>query len=148
MKVCVFVLLLHLFSLHHQGNFGEVWRGKIKASGATVAVKKCREGVSDPEKFLVEADILRQYDHPNIVRIVGVTPLEPYYIIMELCEGGDFLNYLKAHLTLDALQLVKFCLDAAAGMTYLQSKNCVHRDLAARNCLVGENDTLKISDFG
>ena len=40
------------------------------------------------------------------------------------------------------------CLDAAAGMQYLESKNCIHRDLAARNCLVGEGNVVKISDFG
>ncbi len=40
------------------------------------------------------------------------------------------------------------CLDAAAGMQYLEIKNCIHRDLAARNCLVGENNVVKISDFG
>jgi tyrosine-protein kinase Fer len=40
------------------------------------------------------------------------------------------------------------CLDAAAGMQYLESKNCIHRDLAARNCLVGEKNIVKISDFG
>ena len=48
--------------------------------------------------------------------------------------------------------LLKFilgmCLDAAAGMQYLESKNCIHRDLAARNCLVGEGNVVKISDFG
>ena len=40
------------------------------------------------------------------------------------------------------------CLDASAGMQYLESKNCIHRDLAARNCLVGEGNVVKISDFG
>ena len=40
------------------------------------------------------------------------------------------------------------CVDAAAGMQYLESKNCIHRDLAARNCLVGEGNVVKISDFG
>lgn len=32
---------------------------------------------------------------------------------------------------------MNMCLDTAAGMRYLESKNCIHRDLAARNCLVG-----------
>ena len=40
------------------------------------------------------------------------------------------------------------CLDASAGMQYLEMKNCIHRDLAARNCLVGETNVVKISDFG
>ena len=33
-------------------------------------------------------------------------------------------------------------------MAYLESQHCIHRDLAARNCLVGDNDSIKISDFG
>lgn len=36
----------------------------------------------------------------------------------------------------------------ASGMQYIEAKNYVHRDLAARNVLVGENNMLKIGDFG
>ncbi|OCU02261.1 hypothetical protein XELAEV_18008022mg [Xenopus laevis] len=62
---------------------------------------------------------------------------------------GDFLSFLrKKKDDMKTKQLVKFSLDAASGMAYLESKNCIHRDLAARNCLVGENNVLKISDFG
>lgn len=54
-------------------------------------------------------------------------------------SGGSLLTFLrKKAVTLTEGQLMKMCLDAAAGMRYLESKNCIHRDLAARNCLVGK----------
>ena len=135
-----------------KGNFGDVYSGTLKDSGTRVAVKTCRsEHIPAAQQFLGEAEILKQYDHPNIVRLLGVcTDKEPVYIVMELMPGGDFLHFLRnigANQTI--YQLTKFSLDAALGMEYLASKNCIHRDLAARNCLVGENnEILKISDFG
>uniref|UniRef100_A0A8D2DCH1 Tyrosine-protein kinase n=1 Tax=Sciurus vulgaris TaxID=55149 RepID=A0A8D2DCH1_SCIVU len=134
-----------------KGNFGEVYKGTLKDK-TNVAVKTCKEDLPQELKikFLQEAKILKQYDHPNIVKLIGVcTQRQPVYIIMELVPGGDFLSFLrKKKDELKLKQLVKFSLDAAAGMLYLESKNCIHRDLAARNCLVGENNILKISDFG
>lgn len=54
------------------------------------------------------------------------------------------LSYLRNNSkTLTILQLVSMCRDAAAGMMYLESKNCIHRDLAARNCLIGKYINLK-----
>ncbi|XP_036165432.1 tyrosine-protein kinase Fer isoform X2 [Myotis myotis] len=134
-----------------KGNFGEVYKGILKDKTA-VAVKTCKEDLPQELKikFLQEAKILKQYDHPNIVKLIGVcTQRQPIYIIMELISGGDFLSYLrKKKDELKTKQLVKFSLDAASGMSYLESKKCIHRDLAARNCLVSENNVLKISDFG
>ncbi|XP_053330351.1 tyrosine-protein kinase Fer isoform X1 [Spea bombifrons] len=134
-----------------KGNFGEVFKGTLKDKTA-VAVKTCKEDLPQElkMKFLSEARILKQYDHANIVKLIGVcTQRQPIYIVMELVPGGDFLSYLrKKKDELKLKQLVKFSLDAASGMAYLESKNCIHRDLAARNCLVGENNVLKISDFG
>ncbi|XP_048450649.1 tyrosine-protein kinase Fer isoform X2 [Rhincodon typus] len=134
-----------------KGNFGEVFKGTLKDK-TPVAVKTCKEDLPQELKikFLSEARILKQYDHPNIVKLIGVcTQRQPIYIVMELIPGGDFLSFLrKKKDELKMKQLVKMSLDAAAGMAYLEGKNCIHRDLAARNCLVGENNVLKISDFG
>uniref|UniRef100_A0A7M4EFH6 Tyrosine-protein kinase n=1 Tax=Crocodylus porosus TaxID=8502 RepID=A0A7M4EFH6_CROPO len=134
-----------------KGNFGEVYKGTLKDK-TPIAVKTCKEDLPQELKikFLSEARILKQYDHPNIVKLIGVcTQRQPIYIVMELVPGGDFLSFLrKKKDELKIKQLVKFSLDAASGMAYLESNNCIHRDLAARNCLVGENNILKISDFG
>ncbi|XP_051906583.1 tyrosine-protein kinase Fer isoform X1 [Hippocampus zosterae] len=135
-----------------KGNFGEVFKGTLLRDKTAVAVKTCKEDLP-PElkiRFLSEARILKQYDHPNIVKLIGVcTQRQPIYIVMELVPGGDFLSFLrKKKDELKTKQLLRFAVDAAAGMAYLESKNCIHRDLAARNCLVGECSLLKISDFG
>uniref|UniRef100_A0A2K6GYN7 Tyrosine-protein kinase n=1 Tax=Propithecus coquereli TaxID=379532 RepID=A0A2K6GYN7_PROCO len=135
-----------------RGNFGEVFSGRLRADNTLVAVKSCRETLP-PElkaKFLQEARILKQYSHPNIVRLIGVcTQKQPIYIVMELVQGGDFLTFLRTEgARLRVKTLLQMVGDAAAGMEYLESKCCIHRDLAARNCLVTEKNVLKISDFG
>ncbi|XP_044803194.1 tyrosine-protein kinase Fer isoform X9 [Bubalus bubalis] len=69
-----------------KGNFGEVFKGVLKDKTA-VAVKTCKEDLPQELKikFLQEAKILKQYDHPNIVKLIGVcTQRQPIYIIMEL----------------------------------------------------------------
>ncbi|XP_043953917.1 tyrosine-protein kinase Fes/Fps [Gambusia affinis] len=135
-----------------KGNFGEVYRGRLRSDNTPVAVKSCKENLA-PEhksKFLMEARILKQYNHPNIVKLIGVcTQKQPIYIIMELVSGGDFLTFLRieGH-SLTPKMLVKMTENVAAGMEYLESKKCIHRDLAARNCLVAEHKLVKISDFG
>ncbi|KAL7406459.1 hypothetical protein ABVT39_019875 [Epinephelus coioides] len=73
--------------------------------------------------------ILKQYDHPNIVKLIGVcTQKQPIYIIMELVQGGDFLTFLRheSH-NLRPKMLVKMTENVAAGMEFLESKKCIHR---------------------
>ncbi|XP_031702441.1 tyrosine-protein kinase Fes/Fps isoform X2 [Anarrhichthys ocellatus] len=135
-----------------RGNFGEVYSGRLCSDKTPVAVKSCKENLA-PEhksKFLMEARILKQYDHPNIVKLIGVcTQKQPIYIIMELVQGGDFISFLRreGH-SLKPKMLVKMTENIASGMEFLESKKCIHRDLAARNCLVAQHNVVKISDFG
>uniref|UniRef100_A0A8C1YXP2 non-specific protein-tyrosine kinase n=1 Tax=Cyprinus carpio TaxID=7962 RepID=A0A8C1YXP2_CYPCA len=135
-----------------RGNFGEVFSGRLHSDNTPVAVKACRENLpaEHKNKFLMEARILKQYDHPNIVKLIGVcTQKQPIYIIMELVQGGDFLTFLRTEgHNLKTKMLIKMAENVASGMAYLESKKCIHRDLAARNCLVGEESVVKISDFG
>ncbi|XP_056268687.1 tyrosine-protein kinase Fes/Fps isoform X2 [Pseudoliparis swirei] len=135
-----------------RGNFGDVYSGRLCSDNTPVAVKSCKENLA-PEhksKFLMEARILKQYDHPHIVKLIGVcTQTQPIYIVMELVQGGDFLSFLRHEgPSLTPKMLVKMTEDVASGMKFLESKKCIHRDLAARNCLVAEHNVVKISDFG
>lgn len=129
------------------GNFGDVVMGTMRATGVKVAVKTCKDTVPDPARFLEEAECLKDYDHPNIVKLVGVVSSKPIYIVLELCTGGELLDFLRkgGH---DVAMHVKMSGEAADGMAYLHTKRCIHRDLAARNCLVTDEGKVKISDFG
>uniref|UniRef100_A0A1B6F723 Tyrosine-protein kinase n=1 Tax=Cuerna arida TaxID=1464854 RepID=A0A1B6F723_9HEMI len=135
-----------------RGNFGDVYKARLRTTNQEVAVKTCRVTVPDEHKrkFLQEGRILKQYDHPNIVKLIGIcVQKQPIMIVMELVVGGSLLTFLRNNATsLTQKQQLLMCKDTAAGMRYLESKNCIHRDLAARNCLVSSDNTVKISDFG
>ncbi len=65
------------------GHFGDVFKGMLLQERLPVAIKTCREGVDDviKKKFLEEAEIMKPYDHPNVVRLIGVcNDMEPYMI--------------------------------------------------------------------
>lgn len=68
-------------------------------------------------KFLQEGRILKQYDHPNIVKLIGIcVQKQPIMIVMELVPGGSLLNYLRKNAaTLNTKQLMCMCRDAASG---------------------------------
>ncbi|XP_064471563.1 tyrosine-protein kinase Fer-like isoform X2 [Ornithodoros turicata] len=135
-----------------RGNFGDVYRAILHPQTVEVAVKTCRVSLPDDhkKKFLQEGRILKQYDHPNIVKFIGIcVQKQPIMIVMELVPGGSLLAFLRSQgPRLNTKHLLNMCIDSAAGMAYLESKNCIHRDLAARNCLVGHSNIVKISDFG
>ncbi|XP_054163853.1 tyrosine-protein kinase Fer-like [Oppia nitens] len=143
-----------------RGNFGDVYKGILRKTGTgtlkemNVAIKTCKTNLPDQQKckFLAEGRILQQYNHPNIVQLIGIcVHKQPVMIVMELVEGGSLLNHLRHNtnrVSFTLSILLKMTIDAASGMEYLQSKNCIHRDLAARNCLIGLDKVLKITDFG
>ncbi len=64
-----------------------------------VAVKTLKTGSSVDEKldFLSEADMMKRFDHKNIVKLLGVcTRNEPVYTVMEFMLYGDLKTYLLA----------------------------------------------------
>ncbi|GMT31166.1 hypothetical protein PFISCL1PPCAC_22463, partial [Pristionchus fissidentatus] len=133
------------------GQYGDVYEGFWKRYDKTVAVKTLKEDAMALPDFLAEAAIMKELHHKNLVQLLGVCTREaPFYIIAEYMCYGNLLDYLRKseRSKLTPSTLVHMATQVAAGMAYLETRNFIHRDLAARNCLVGENNFVKVADFG
>ncbi|KAG1659462.1 Focal adhesion kinase 1 [Nymphon striatum] len=137
-----------------EGQFGDVHKGVFKAKDDSVihvAVKTCKieSEESMGEKFLEEAYIMQQFDHPHIVRLVGICSDSPIWIVMELAKYGEMRAYLQNNKQrLDLANLILYAYQLSTALSYLESKKFVHRDIAARNVLVSSHDCVKLGDFG
>ncbi|XP_054446517.1 focal adhesion kinase 1 isoform X5 [Pteronotus mesoamericanus] len=137
-----------------EGQFGDVHQGVYvgpENSALAVAIKTCKNCTSDSvrEKFLQEALTMRQFDHPHIVKLIGVITENPVWIIMELCTLGELRSFLQVRkYSLDLASLILYAYQLSTALAYLESKRFVHRDIAARNVLVSSNDCVKLGDFG
>ncbi|XP_017568663.1 focal adhesion kinase 1 isoform X2 [Pygocentrus nattereri] len=137
-----------------EGQFGDVHQGDYvcpESPALSVAIKTCKNSTSDSvrEKFLQEALTMRQFDHPHIVKLIGVITENPVWIIMELCTLGELRSFLQVRkYSLDLASLILFSYQLSTALAYLESKRFVHRDIAARNVLVSSVDCVKLGDFG
>ncbi|XP_029299499.1 protein tyrosine kinase 2aa isoform X3 [Cottoperca gobio] len=137
-----------------EGQFGDVHQGVYNSPDKPdlpVAIKTCKNCTSDSvrEKFLQEALTMRQFDHPNIVKLIGVITENPVWIIMELCTLGELRSFLQVRkYNLDLATLILFAYQLSTALAYLESKRFVHRDIAARNVLVSSVDCVMLGDFG
>ncbi|XP_063065530.1 tyrosine-protein kinase SRK2-like [Engraulis encrasicolus] len=133
------------------GNFADVYRGKWKG-GINVAIKILKKNDAlDHSEFQLETQMLKKLKHRHLISLIGIcTESLPYYIITELMEKGNLLNFLRGRegQALDLTSLRELSLQVSDGMAYLESENSIHRDLAARNVLVGEGNICKVADFG
>lgn len=166
----VAIISRHALALHEnigEGCFGKVFRGQLRSPDGeqTVAVKVLKESATREaeEDFMREVEVMSGFQHPHILRLIGVLPREPQAspcMVFEFMPFGDLTEVLRCSskspwapprpglppLTEEALLGV--ALQIALGMRYLANQRFVHRDLACRNCLVGHNLTVKIADFG
>jgi focal adhesion kinase 1 len=144
------------------GQFGEVFRGVYKNNShiMDVAIKKLKitDSIDEMEqddfqliakRFLREAKIMHGFDHPHIIKLIGICEPEPLAIVMELAKFGQLKNYLQTYRSqIDLSSLLSYCGQLSNAMAYLEKKKYVHRDIAARNVLVVNHECVKLSDFG
>lgn len=98
--------------------------------------------------FLMNALIMTQFRHPNILGLLGVvTAGPPLMMIFEYCPEGTLHKALRSN-NLFMENLVWYAIEIARGMAFLHGLRFLHRELCARNVLIGPKGTAKITNFG
>lgn len=135
-----------------------------------VAVKMLKDEASEDLQldFEREACLLAEFEHPNIVKLLGVCAMgKPMCLLFEYMGRGDLNEFLRScspsnyivrstegggdlfrDIQLTTSDLLKISQQVAGGMVYLSDRKFVHRDLATRNCLIDDSMVVKIADFG
>ena len=153
-----------------KGSFGEVYLTSKQGTKQKFATKKIdRKFTQNPraKKYLDnEINILKEIDHPNIIKLIEVHETTQYiYLVMELCNGGGLSDCLEDHIKKNKgpfpEEVVQYLMrQIVSGLNYLHKRNILHRDIKLDNILVdfdNEEDRknknmmkakVKIIDFG
>ena len=159
-----------LIKLLGKGSFGETYltqKGKDPKLLATKVLERKKMEKGSAKKYLEnEIKILKELDHPNIVKFHDLLASNSnYYLIMEFCNGGDLTGCLKKYKNIYKetfnIEIVQYLMRQIIGaMAYIHSKRVIHRDLKLDNILLSfENEIdkqnlnllksqIKIIDFG
>lgn len=149
-----------------EGEFGSVVEGQLRTSEGTfrkVAVKTMKlDSFSqrEIEEFLNEAACMKDFNHPNVINLLGVClevssgNVPKPMVILPFMKYGDLHSFLlrsrlgERREFLPTQTLLRFMVDIALGMEYLSGHNFLHRDLAARNCMLRDDYAVCVADFG
>jgi serine/threonine protein kinase len=117
-----------------------------------VALKEIRVEGPEMDRVLEEARVLeRLRDHPNIVRVHSVDQADGVILIdMELVRGRNLARILQEQggMGLPVPEAVRITLCILDALEYAHSHRIIHRDIKPGNILVGNEGTVKLTDFG
>lgn len=135
-----------------KGAFGQVYRALNWATGETVAVKEIQlSNIPKGEigEIMSEIDLLKNLNHPNIVKYKGFVKTREYlYIILEFCENGSLHNISKRFGKFPENLVAVYICQVLEGLVYLHDQGVIHRDIKGANILTNKDGTVKLADFG
>lgn len=137
------------------GAFGEVRLCLHKDTQTQRAVKVLRKNLLDDKEMDMlknEISILKDMDHPNIVKMYEFLEDEKrIYIVTEICKGGELFDEILSRSKFDEKDAAIVMRQLLSAINYCHKKKIVHRDLKPENMLLEQDkdlEKLKIVDFG
>ncbi|MEU1980572.1 serine/threonine-protein kinase [Nocardia sp. NPDC019395] len=139
------------------GAMGVVWRALDIRLQRTVAVKQVLLGPNLTEQQTAEARkralregrIAARLHHPNAISVFDVADEDGQpWLVMEYMNAPSLASRLNLDGTLAPLKVAELGAQAAAALTAAHDAGIVHRDVKPANILVGDDGTVKITDFG
>lgn len=144
-----------------QGSFGTCQKIMRKADKKLLVWKLVEfgsMGEKEKESLVGEVNMLRELQHPNIVkyydRIID-RETTTLYMVMELCEGGDLASlikkYQKQRLYIEEEMVAKLFLQILQALQALHFRKegiIVHRDIKPANIFLDAKRNIKLGDFG
>lgn len=134
-----------------KGFFGQVFKVTHRITKEVMVLKELHRVEETAQlNFLKEVAVLKSLNHKNVLKFIGVLYKEKrLHLVTEYVAGGSLKELLHdSGLPLTWPERISFAKDIACGMSYLHSKNIIHRDLNSLNCLVKEDKTIIVADFG
>jgi 5'-AMP-activated protein kinase catalytic alpha subunit len=124
-----------------RGAFGKVNLAMHKLVRKLVALKslnkECLTDEVQKQKLMKEVNLLLKLRHDHVVKIYETIETKKHIIIvMELCAGGDLLNYVRKRRRLKEPFAKKIFKQIIDGLKYIHSKNIAHRDIKLDNILL------------
>ena len=141
-----------------RGGMGAILQCKDRALGRQVAVKVMHPNVASEEdgrlRFLEEAQITGQLEHPNIVPVheLGEDDGGNLFFTMKLVHGrslGQQLEAMRADSAdMTLTELLNIFLKVCDGVAFAHSKQVIHRDLKPDNIMLGDFGEVLVMDWG
>jgi len=134
-----------------QGGFADVYLGEHVYLNTQAAIKVLQMRLTEDDKrnFLDEARTIAHLRHPSIVRILEYDVIDGIpFLIMEYAPNGTLRQYHPKGTVLPPTAIVPYVRQVAAALQYAHDQKLIHRDVKPENMLLGNNNTVLLSDFG